>query len=87
MTPAHCLSALQRMANAAGASPLTPEQLPKAVRLVHSLHQLQAQGQSFHGQVRPRSSAVTPHCMGLLTSILFISCVPARLTVMFGHPI
>lgn len=50
LTPAHCLRALQRLADEAGPAALPHEQLAAALRLARSVHELQAQGHSFHGQ-------------------------------------
>ncbi len=50
LTPAHCLHALQSLADEAREAALPPERLAAALRLAGSVHELQAQGHSFHGQ-------------------------------------
>ena len=49
LSPAHCVRALQGLADDARDVPLSPEQLATAVLLSRSLHGLQADGASTRG--------------------------------------
>ena len=66
LTPEHCLRALQSLADEAGAAALPPEQRAAALRLADRVHELQAQGHSFHGQAC--------HYLSRFSSVLTCPC-------------